>query len=111
MEEFSRCGHQHNRSARVSRALRSRVSNTTSQQGFNCLKQRLWLQYHALAAAEGPVIHGAVTVLGELPQVLNARMNQSRLARAANNPVFQRPGEKLWKNGDKIESHERFFNV
>src|SRR5260221_8387604 len=48
---------------------------------------RSWLQYHSFAAAERPVIHGAVLVFGELPQILDVNLNQTRFAGFAHNAV------------------------
>jgi hypothetical protein len=71
-----------------------------AQQGFDCFKQGFWFQYHALAAAKRPIVHGAVAVFRELPEILNVRVNQSGLARSADNSVFEWSGKELWKNGD-----------
>src|SRR5690348_17750876 len=47
----------------------------------SAFKNRFRLQNHALAAAKGAVVHGAVAVVGEVAQVKNADLRQSGLAR------------------------------
>src|SRR5260221_10871692 len=72
---------------------------------------RSWLQYHSFAAAERPVIHGAVLVFGKLPQILDVNLNQTRFARFAHNAVLQRPGKKFRKDSNEVEAHRREFSV
>src|SRR6202030_946491 len=74
---------------------------------LHSLKQRLRLQHHPFAAAERPVIHGTMPVLREHAQILHVHFNNSRLSRAPQNPVIQRPHKKIRKNGDQIKTHRR----
>src|ERR1700688_4111253 len=85
--------------------LGSRIANGHAQQMLHRLKQRLRLQHHALTATKRTVVHGAMPVLGEHPQILHVHFNNSGLSRAPQNPVIQRPRKKIRKNGDEIKTH------
>src|SRR3972149_125773 len=61
------------------------------------------------AAAEGPVVHGAVLVGRVVPQVVQADVDQAVLARPAQDAVVERPLEELRENGDDIENHVRIL--
>ena len=69
--------------------------------------QRFRLQHHTLAAAERPVVHGAMPVVGKRPQIVHADPHQSLRLGAAQNAVRKEPREEFRKNSDKIELHGR----
>ena len=48
-----------------------------------------------------------MTIVREGAQVVDLRVHQARLARAPNNTVIERAGEKFRKNRDEIKLHGR----
>ena len=74
---------------------------------FDGLEQRFGFHHHSLATAEWPVIHGAVTVVREIAQIVHTSVDEFGLARAAHNTVIQRSCEELRKYRDDVESHRR----
>ncbi len=79
---------QHDRSIRIELAFRRRVAHWTPQQKFHRFEQRFRLQHHPFAAAERPVIHGAMPVLCEDTQILHLDFDQSSFTRFAHDAVF-----------------------
>ena len=69
------------------------------------LGQRLGLQHHAFAAAEGAVVDGAMAVVGEVAQIVDAHLDQSFGQRAAQNAVLEDAGEEAGKDGDDLKAH------
>src|SRR5260370_28069850 len=69
------------------------------------LEDWLRLQNHPFAAAERPIVYCLVPIVSELPQVVNADIDQARLSRPAHNAVMQRPVEKLREDGNDVELH------
>src|SRR6516225_69346 len=65
---------------------------------LNTFKDRFRLEDHPLAAAKWAVIHGAMLIAGKLPQVVDARFHQARLAGAAENSIVQRSAKKVGKD-------------
>ena len=59
-------------------------------QRLQTFKERFRLEHHALAAAERAVIHGAVLVVRELPQVVDFDRRQAHFAGPAGDAVIQR---------------------
>src|SRR5581483_2287640 len=76
---------------------------------FQTLKDRFRLQNHALAAAEGTVVHSAVAVVGEVAQVNHLDLHQTSLAGAPKDAMLQRPAKEVGKNGYDLELHEDQF--
>jgi hypothetical protein len=46
-----------------------------------------------------------MAILGELPKILHVHLDEPRLSRAPQDPVIQRSGKKLRKNGYEVKSH------
>ena len=65
------------------RSWLDRVAYAISKQRLHGLKKGFRLQHHAFAAAERPVIHGAVAILREHSQILDIHFDQSGFPRAA----------------------------
>ena len=74
-------------------------------EGGEGLGQRLGLEDHALAAAEGAVIHGAVAVMGEGAQVVRREFDVPLGQSAAEDSVFEEAGEEGGEDGDNVEPH------
>ena len=106
-EQFSRRGQQNDRRLRIRAARLQCLSGARPSKRLHGFKQWRGLQHHAFAAAERPVIHGAVTVLGKLAQVLHADLYQAAFSRPAHDAVVQRPRKKLGENRNQIESHAK----
>src|SRR6266849_1150096 len=104
-EQLSSSRHQHNRRIRARRARFRGFANAGSEKRFHSFKQRLWLQHHAFATSERPVIHSAMPILGEHSQVLHMDLDQAGFSSAAQNAMVQRPHKKLRENRDEIEAH------
>ena len=66
-------------------------------------------QHHALAAAEGPVVDGAVPVVGKRAQIVHRYTHQSLGLGAAEDAVLEEAGEESGKDGDDVEAHGRCF--
>src|SRR5712692_61770 len=86
VEKFSGRGHQDDGGLWGERSRFRRFPHSMTKQRLDRLEQRLRLQYHALASAERPVVHGAVAILGEGAQVLNVHFNEPGLPRPPYNP-------------------------
>src|SRR5437660_587583 len=67
IEYSSSRGHQDDRGFWIARGLLPHVPNALTEKRLHRFEKRLWLQHHALATAERPVIHGAMTILRERP--------------------------------------------
>jgi len=76
------------------------VPNTLTEKRLHRFEKRLWLQHHALATAERPVIHGAMTILREYPQILHVHLDEPCFSRPPKYSVIERPGKELRENGD-----------
>src|SRR5947199_49907 len=75
---------------------------------MHCLqtfKERFRLQDHALAAAERAVIHAAVFVFRERPQVVDFNFRQTHLAGPAGDAVLQRSAKEVRKDRDDVGLH------
>src|ERR1019366_754084 len=79
--------------------------NIPAQERFHGFEQRLWLQHHALAAAEGAVVHGPMAVMGEGAQVVDADVHQFGFARTAHDSVVERADKEIGKDGYDVELH------
>ncbi len=76
-------------------------------QRLHALEQRLRLEHHAFAPAERTIVHRAMLVGGEVPQIVHRDFNEPGFARAAHDAVIQRPAKKVRKNRDDFELHRR----
>ena len=76
-----------------------------TNQGFYRLENRLGLHDHAFAAAEWAVIDGAVTIMGEVAQVVHGDVDELRLTRAAHDAVIEGPAKKVRENRDHVKMH------
>src|ERR1700730_2901554 len=83
---------------RMLRPSRNSIFAWREMHRLQTFKERLRLEHHALAAAERAVIHGAVLVVRELPQIVDFDFRQAHLAGPAGNSVIQWPTEKAGKN-------------
>jgi hypothetical protein len=90
---------------RLPRTPRHAVFATRELQRLQTFKERSRLEHHALAAAEGAVIHGAVLVMRELSQIVDFDFRQAHLAGPAGDPVIQRSAEEAGENGENIGFH------
>ena len=88
-------------------ARRGGIADAVPKERLHSLKKRLRFQHHAFAAAERPVVHGAVAIFGKVAQVLHVNFDDSRFARAADNPVIERTVEELGENRNQIEAHAK----
>src|SRR5713101_7594444 len=75
------------------------------RQRFGAFKNRLRLEQHTLTTAKRPVIHRAVPVMGESPQVMHPDVNNSGFSRPPHNAMLQRPAKKVRENRDDLELH------
>ena len=82
-----------------------RSSRERHLQRLQTFKERFRLEHHALAAAEGAVIHGAVPVVRELPQIVDFDFRQAHLAGPAGDAVIQRSAEEAGKDRQNIGFH------
>src|SRR5712692_3210426 len=105
VEQFSGRGHQDDGSIRGECRRFRRFPHPMSEQRLHRLKQRLWLQHHALTSAKRAVVHGAVAILGEGAQILNVCCNEPSLPRPPLNAVFEWSSKKFRKYRDEVESH------
>jgi len=104
-KQAARGRHKHNRGLLRRRYFCFGISHTAFQEFFDRFKQRLRFQHHTFAAAEWAVVDGAMAILGELAQILNMNLRDAGFARAANNAVIERPGEKFREDSDEVEAH------
>ena len=70
--------------------LRGRaVGERDNAEGIHRSRQRLGLKHHAFAAAEGPVVDGAMPVVGVVAQVVHVHLDQLRGKRSAQDAVSE----------------------
>jgi hypothetical protein len=74
-------------------------------QRFEALEDGLGLQDHALAAAKGAVIDGAMTVVGEGAEVVGVDLSDALAEGARDDTVAERASEELREDGDDVEAH------
>src|ERR1051325_4792093 len=75
-----------------------------SGQRFDAGEDRLGLQYHPVATTKRPIVDHVMLVSGPLPQVVRCYFDQSRVARAPQNPTIDRLAQELGKDRDDIEA-------
>src|SRR5215469_14070117 len=68
-------------------------------------KDRCRLQDHAFAAAKWAVVHGAVSIMRELPQIVDFNFRQAHFRGPAGNAVIQRSAKEVRKDRDNIGLH------
>src|SRR3990172_7021827 len=81
------------------------LERLVGEDAFDRGEERLGLEHHAFAAAEGPVVHRAVLVGRVVPQVVDADVDEPVLARPADDAVLERPLEELPENGKNVKNH------
>src|SRR5262249_53270670 len=82
-----------------------------AEERFNRFKERLRFEHHAFATTEGTISHGAMAVFGEFTQILNPNLHKTCFASPADNPVVERPVEKLRENRDEVKAHEQMIQL
>src|SRR5579871_6734855 len=90
---------------RLSRVIANPLVARRDLQRLDALEDWLRLQHHAFAAAEWPVIHGAMAIAREIPQVVNRYFNEPGFARPAHDAIIQRPAKEVGKYRDDLELH------
>ena len=73
--------------------------------GFEGFGQGLGFEDHALAAAEGAVVHGAVTVVGEGAEVVDGDVDEPGLPGSADDAVLEEALEDFGEDGEDFEVH------
>src|SRR5271157_1449643 len=76
--------------------------------GFHGVEDGLRFEHHALAAAEGTVVDGLVTVHGPVAQIVNADVEQLGVLRALHHAVRERPLKELGEDRQHMKRHGRF---
>src|SRR5690349_16201711 len=76
-------------------------------QRLQTFKERFRLQDHAFAAAERAVIHGAVPVVRELPQIVDFDFRQAHFRGPARNAMIKRSAKEVRKDRDDVGLHLR----
>ncbi len=72
---------------------------------FDGFEERLGLQEHAFAAAEGPVVHSAVQIVRPVAQVVQMDFERARLGGPGDHAVFERSCKELRKDGEEVKLH------
>ena len=72
---------------------------------FEAAENGFGLEHHALATAKGPVIDGAVTVVGEEAEVVRVDRRVAGCEGAAEDAVIQNPREEVGEDGQDVERH------
>jgi hypothetical protein len=80
-------------------------------EGFEALEDGLGLEDHAFAAAEGAVVDGAVTVVGEAAEVVDIDLGDAGAEGARDDAVAQDAGagggaEEFGEDGEEVEEHK-----
>jgi len=75
-------------------------------EGFEAVEDGLGLEDHALAAAEGTVVDGAVAVVGEGAEVVGVGLCDAGAKGAGDDAVGERAGEEAGKDGEDVEAHK-----
>ncbi len=76
-------------------------------EGFDGLGEGFGLENHALTAAKGAVVNGAVTVVREAAEVVDLDGDQAPGDGPAEDAVAEDGGEEVGENGDEVEAHGR----
>ena len=77
-------------------------------EGFHALEEGFGFEDHAFASAEGTVVYGAVTVVGELAEIVGGNLQFAAAEGAAENAVVEGSAEKVGEEGDDVEAHGEF---
>ena len=104
-EAFACGGKQDDRGVRVQRLPGCRGASGVAKQRFDGLEQGFRLQDHAFAATKRAIVNGAMTVGGEFAQVLYVDLDDSGLAGAADDSVFEGTAEEFGEDGDEVKTH------
>ena len=73
--------------------------------GFEGFGEGLGFEDHAFASAKGTVVDGAVTVVGEVAEVVGADFYEAGGDGALDDSVLEDAGEEAGEDGDDVESH------
>src|SRR5579883_111126 len=79
--------------------------------GFHGVEDRLGLEDHAFAASERPVVDGFVAVVGPVPEVVDADVQDARIFRPFDHAEVERPREKFGEDRQDVENHGRFRSL
>lgn len=104
-EAFASGREQNDGSIGVERWLGGGIAYRVTEERFDGFEERLGLEDHAFAAAEGAIVHGAMPVSSEFAQVLDVDLNDGGFACAADDAVFEGAGEEFGEDGDQVEAH------
>src|SRR2546427_11919481 len=72
IEKFAGSGHEKDGCLRIGVRSLGGIADAATEERFDGFKERLGLEDHALAPAEGTVGHSAVTVVGEFAEIVHA---------------------------------------
>src|SRR5439155_8648684 len=73
---------------------------------FDRVEHRLWHDYHARPAAERPIVHLVVLVLGPIADVPEVDFHQATVQRQLEQALGQVALEDFWEQGKDIEAHD-----
>src|SRR5262249_32909522 len=82
VKRLSGCGQENDGRSWSLRPWLGRITQAMPQQRFHRFEDGFGLHHHAFAAAEGPIVYGAVAVPSECAQVLHVYIDHPRLPRA-----------------------------
>ncbi len=74
-------------------------------EGVEGVEDGLGLEDHAFSTAEGAIVDGAVTVVGEGTEVVGGDVDLSGSDGAAEDSVLERGGEEVGKDGEDVNVH------
>ena len=75
-------------------------------EGLKAVVDGLGLEDHALAAAEWPVVYGAVTVFSKRAKIMRSNVDEVGGDGALEDAVVERRGEECGKDGEDVEAHK-----
>ena len=100
-KKFARRRKQPNRASLPSRGAFS------GKQRFHGIENRLWLHHHAFTATKRTIVHGAMAIMREIPQIMDVCLDQVRFPRTPHDSVIERSSEEFRENCDEIKTHKR----
>ncbi len=83
------------------------VGGALGPDGFDGGEDGFGLEDHALAAAEGAVVHSAVAVVGPIAEVVDEDADEAGLAGACEDAAVEGAAEELGEDGEDVEGHGR----
>src|SRR2546425_6620367 len=72
---------------------------------LDCFEDRFGLENHPYAAAEWPIIHRAMAIGREIPQIVDANLDKSVLTPPPHDSVIKGAIEELRKYSDNVKDH------